>query len=196
MTCADRGFAQENGTLECKKTCEKCTSSPDCSERRLGDYCNFDYEDYGLCESCSDIGDARCEGRGFVHPQGKDECKLQCGDGTMMIQKLSLQYFLSVYIELLINIILIFVQSVGCYNGTQGSEQLIECPMGLDRCVYAYPIPDTGFAGLLCALSTNMTEVGFTDNACSTVSLNDSAITACICDTAGCNKELSETNSK
>ena len=88
---------------------------------------------------------------------------------------------------------------MGCYNGTQGSEQLIECPMGLDRCVYAYPIPDTGLAGYLCALSTNLTDLGFIDNVCSTVSLNremgkvgtlNREITACICDTDGCNQDL------
>ena len=104
MTCADRGFAQENGTLECQKTCEACTSSSDCGETKS--FCNFDYNDYGLCESCSDIGDARCEGRGFVHPQGKDECKLQCGDGTMMIKKL---YLFNVYTKLLIDSILLFL---------------------------------------------------------------------------------------
>ena len=77
-----------------------------------------------------------------------------------------------------------------CYNGTQGSEQLIQCPMGMDRCVYAYPIPDTGLAGSLCAFSTNLTDLNFTDNACSTVS----EITACLCDTDGCNTDFN--NSK
>ena len=79
---------------------------------------------------------------------------------------------------------------MGCYNGTQGSEQLTECPMGMDRCVYAYPNPDTGLAGYMCALSTNLTDLGFIDNICSTLSLNGSEITACICDTDGCNQDL------
>ena len=83
MTCANRGFVKENGTLECQKTCEACTNSSDCGETKS--FCNFDYEDYGLCESCSDIEEVRCDGRGFVYPEGKDECKLQCGDGTMML---------------------------------------------------------------------------------------------------------------
>ena len=74
MTCANREFVKENGSLECQKTCEKCTSSSDCGDPKI--FCNFDYGDYGLCESCLDIGDAGCDGK--EEGQGKEECNNQC----------------------------------------------------------------------------------------------------------------------
>ena len=96
------------------------------------------------------------------------------------------------------NFILLFVRNsdFGCFNGTQGSEQLVECPTGLDRCAYFYPDLDTGFAGFACANQTLVMSAGFTDNTCSTVTTNGMMLTACICDTTGCNKELSVTNGK
>ena len=51
-----------------------CTDSHSCG---VGGMCNFDDEDYGVCESCSGKNiEAACES--FNTEKGKHECKLVC----------------------------------------------------------------------------------------------------------------------
>ena len=81
MTCANREFVKENGSLECQKTCEKCTSSSDCGDPKI--FCNFDYGDYGLCESCNitsegSLDDMVCADRRFDYENGSLECQKTC----------------------------------------------------------------------------------------------------------------------
>ena len=86
-----------------------------------------------------------------------------------------------------------FVQSLElleCYIGTQGDEQLTECPDDMDRCAYAIT---GGSAMFTCMNSSVMTRAGFTNNACSTLNYyGNTSVTMCICDTAGCNKEFND----
>ena len=52
-----------------------CEESSDCGDDR---FCNFDYDDSGFCEHCSQFEDSTCEASGFATQNGLDECKATC----------------------------------------------------------------------------------------------------------------------
>ena len=52
-----------------------CDSSFDCDDKA---FCTFDGGNDGTCESCSSLGNKKCNDFGFVDDTDKDECESEC----------------------------------------------------------------------------------------------------------------------